>query len=114
MSDREVFKYKKMSTEEKVLFQNDKIEEANRILAIIVEHEDPRAFTQWLYKKKKYVDYDLPNSGSVEVYNPRRMEILKVLEDLFLDVNSFSRKVVSDYELSIIVRLKEIYDNRHS
>ena len=42
------------------------------------------------------------------------MEIHKVLEDLFLDVNSFSRKVVSDYELSIIVRLKEIYDNRHS
>ncbi len=56
------------------MFQKDKIEEAKGISDIIIgEHEDPRAFTKWLFKKKKYVDDYLP---SVELYNPR-MEILK-------------------------------------
>jgi len=109
MSDREVIQYKKMSMEENVLFQNDKMEEASRILAIIGDHEDPRQFTKWIFSQTDNVDGYLPNSGSVEVYNPR-MEVLKVLKDLFIDVNSFNRNVVSDYELSLIVRLKEIYD----
>ncbi len=62
------------------MFENEKKEEAKRILAIIGNVNDPRRFTRWIIRKLKFdndlpivsllSDNDLPNTERV-VYDPK-------------------------------------------